>query len=58
MVKTDINGARRAGMTSILRKTNKRQNAKRADHVIDRIADLPDLIRRLRGDHVSASVVR
>ena len=58
MVKTDINGARRAGMTSILRKTNKRQNAKRADHVIDRIADLPELIRRLRGDHVSASVVR
>lgn len=58
MVKTDINGARRVGMTTILRKTAKRQNANRAHHVIEKMADLPHLIHQLRGDTVSASVIR
>ncbi len=54
MVKTDIRGARRMGMTTILRLTNKKQNVDLADHKINRISELPELIRRLRGDHVAA----
>jgi HAD superfamily hydrolase (TIGR01509 family) len=49
LVKTDIKGARRVGMTTVLRKTPKRQNTALADHIIDRIGDLPPLVRRLRG---------
>ena len=53
LVKTDIKGARRMGMTTILRKTPKRQNTALADHIIDAIGDLPTLVRSLR---VSADV--
>lgn len=55
LVKTDIKGGRRMGMTTILRKTAKRQNARAADHQIDGIGQLPDLIRQLRGDMVAAA---
>lgn len=54
MVKTDIKGGKRMGMTTILRITPKKQNAEAADHVISRISELPDLIRRLRGDTIGA----
>lgn len=54
LVKTDIKGSNRMGMTSILRKTPKKQNIDLAHHVIESIGELPDLIRRLRGDHVAA----
>lgn len=49
LVKTDIKGGRRMGMTTVLRKTNKRQNVMLAHHRIDTIADLPALVRSLRG---------
>lgn len=48
LVKTDIKGARRLGMTTILRMTPKKQNIHLADHCIDRISELPALIRQLR----------
>lgn len=49
LVKTDIKGARRMGMTTILRKTPKRQNTALADHIINTIGDLPQLVRKIRG---------
>lgn len=58
LVKTDIKGASRMGMTSILRLTPKRQNVNKADYRIDKLGDLPDLIHQLRGDMFSAAVVR
>jgi putative hydrolase of the HAD superfamily len=54
LVKTDIKGARRMGMTTILRMTPKKQNTELADHIVNRIGELPELIRGLRGDHVAA----
>lgn len=54
MVKTDIKGGRRMGMTTILRITPKRQNREAANHVINRIGELPELIRSLRGDALAA----
>ncbi len=54
LVKTDIKGARRMGMTTILRKTPKKQNTRLADHIVEKIGDIPDLIRRLRGDRIAA----
>ncbi len=50
LVKTDIKGARRIGMTTILRKTAKRQDTAMAHHRIDAIGDLPQLVRRIRGE--------
>jgi HAD superfamily hydrolase (TIGR01662 family) len=58
MVKTDVKGARRLGMTTVLRLTPKRQNADLADYRINHLADLPDLVRQLRGDSISAATVR
>lgn len=57
LVKTDIKGARRMGMTTVLRKTEKRQNTALADHQIDTIGDLPRLVHEIRGDAVSAGVI-
>lgn len=49
LVKTDIKGGRRMGMTTILRKTNKRQNTALAHYQVDTIGDLPALVRQIRG---------
>jgi putative hydrolase of the HAD superfamily len=57
LVKTDIKGARRVGMTTILRLTPKRQNVNLADYRIERISELPDLIHQIRGDSFSAAAV-
>lgn len=54
LVKTDIKGANRMGMVSILKLTNKKQDTAQAHHMISNLAELPDLIRRLRGDRVAA----
>lgn len=53
LVKTDIKGARRMGMTTILRLTPKEQ-PKLADHTIRQMSELPDLIRQLRSARASA----
>lgn len=44
MVKTDIVGARRVGMRSVLRRTARKQDYSAADHVIDCIGDLIPLV--------------
>ena len=44
MVKTDIVGARRVGMPSVLRRTARKQDDSAADHVIDCIGDLPQVV--------------
>lgn len=55
MVATDIKGAHRMGMTTILRLTPKKQDIHKADHHISRIAELPSLIQQLRGDVYSTA---
>ncbi len=44
MVKTDIAGARRVGMRSVLRRTARKQDYAAADHVIECIGDLRQLV--------------
>lgn len=44
LVKTDVVGSRRMGMRPVLRRTSKRQDYSLADHVIDRIGELPALV--------------
>lgn len=44
MVKTDIVGARRVGMRSVLRRSARKQDYSAADHVIDCIGDLRQLV--------------
>lgn len=44
MVKTDVVGARRVGMRSVLRRTARKQDYGAADHVIDCIGDLRQLV--------------
>ena len=56
LVKTDIKGARRMGMTTVLRLTAKKQRTQLADHIIKQMSELPELVRRLRGAPVGALV--
>ena len=55
MVKTDIVGARRVGMRSVLRRTARKQNYSAADDVIDCIGELPRLVL---GDQSVAQVAQ
>jgi HAD superfamily hydrolase (TIGR01662 family) len=49
LVKTDVVGAKRVGMKTVLRRTPRRQNYAAADYVIDGMAELPGLVLSHQG---------